>query len=39
MTDPFWMLLLLKHLGRDHVIWDKAAEIDFRTPGRGTLSA
>lgn len=39
MTDPFWMLLLLRHLGRDHVVWDKAAEIDFIKPGRGTVHA
>lgn len=38
MTDPFWMLLVMKHLGKDHVVWDKAAEIDFRKPGRGTVS-
>lgn len=39
MTDPFWMLLLMRHVGHDHIIWDKAAEIDFRKPGRGTVSA
>lgn len=39
MTDPFWMLLLMRHVGHDHIIWDKAAEIDFRRPGRGTVSA
>ncbi|WP_394942286.1 DUF4442 domain-containing protein [Psychromicrobium sp. YIM B11713] len=39
MTDPFWMLLLMKHLGDEHVVWDKAAEIDFRKPGRGTVTA
>lgn len=39
MTDPFWMLLLLHHLGRDHVVWDKAAEIDFIKPGTGEITA
>ena len=39
MTDPFWMMLLLNHLGKDHVVWDKAAEIDFVKPGRGELNA
>lgn len=39
MTDPFWMMMLLHHLGRDHVVWDKAAEIDFVKPGRGELTA
>ncbi|MFC6092896.1 DUF4442 domain-containing protein [Saccharothrix sp. BKS2] len=39
MTDPFWMLLLLHHLKRDHVVWDKAGEIEFVKPGRGTVHA
>lgn len=39
MTDPFWMLLLMRHLAHDHIIWDRAAEIDFRKPGRGTVRA
>ena len=39
MTDPFWMMLLLRHLGTDHVVWDRAAEIDFIKPGRGDVSA
>ena len=24
MSDPFWMLLLMQHLGKDHYVWDKA---------------
>lgn len=39
MTDPFWMMLLLRHLGRDHVIWDRAAEVDFIKPGTGDVTA
>ncbi|MEJ2858378.1 MULTISPECIES: DUF4442 domain-containing protein [unclassified Saccharothrix] len=39
MTDPFWMLMVLRHLGRDHMVWDRAAEIDFVRPGRGTVHA
>lgn len=39
MTDPFWMILILRQLGRDHFIWDKAAEIEFVKPGRGTVHA
>lgn len=34
MTDPFWMLLILHHLGDDHYVWDKAGAIDFVAPGR-----
>lgn len=37
MTDPFWMLMVLHHLGRDHLVWDKAGEIEFVRPGRGTV--
>ena len=39
MTDPFWMLMVLHHLGRDHFVWDKAGEIEFVKPGRGTMHA
>ncbi|MFC0678976.1 DUF4442 domain-containing protein [Lysobacter korlensis] len=39
MTDPFWMLLVLQSLGRDYIVWDKAGEIEFVKPGRGTVRA
>jgi len=39
MTDPFWMLLLMRHLGADHRVWDKAAGIEFLKPGRGRVRA
>lgn len=39
MTDPFWMLGLMNTLGRDYYVWDRAAEIEFIKPGRGTVSA
>ena len=39
MTDPFWMMLLLRHLGKENVIWDRAAEIDFIKPGKGDVVA
>jgi hypothetical protein len=39
MCDPFFMLILIDALGRDYVVWDKAAAIRFRRPGRGTVSA
>ena len=25
MTDPFYMLMLMENLGRDYIVWDKAA--------------
>ncbi len=39
MTDPFYMLLLLRNLGRDYVVWDMEAQIHYLRPGRGTVSA
>jgi len=37
MTDPFWMILVMRALGPDYVVWDKAGEIAFVKPGRGTV--
>jgi len=39
MTDPFYMLMVMENLGRDYVVWDKAASIRFRRPGRGRVRA
>ena len=39
MTDPFFMLMMIHILGKDFVVWDKAAHIDFIKPGRGTVTA
>ena len=39
MTDPFYMLILMKQLGKDYIVWDKSAEIDFKKPGKGKLTA
>lgn len=39
MCDPFFMLILLKQLGPDYIVWDKAAHIRFRRPGKGTVHA
>lgn len=39
MIDPFYMLILMKNLGKDYLVWDKAAYIEFKKPGRGTLRA
>lgn len=38
-VDPIYMLMLLRTLGDDFTVWDKAAEIRFREPGRSTLHA
>lgn len=39
MTDPWYMLMLIKNLGPDYIVWDKAATIQFKKPGRGTVRA
>jgi hypothetical protein len=33
------MMMLIQVLGKDYVVWDKAASIRFRKPGNGTLYA
>ena len=39
MIDPHLMLLLMQLLGSEYTIWDKAAEIEFIRPGRGTVTS
>ncbi len=37
--DPVYMIMLIKILGPSYIVWDKAATIRFRKPGRHTLYA
>ena len=37
--DPIHMVMLIKLLGPAYEVWDKAATIRFRRPGRNTLRA
>jgi hypothetical protein len=39
ITDAFYMLILIKNLGENYIVWDKAAQIDFKKPGLGTVYA
>lgn len=39
MTDPMYALLLMQRLGGEYIVWDKHAEIEYVTPGRGKVSA
>jgi acyl-coenzyme A thioesterase PaaI-like protein len=39
MIDPHFMLMLMKLLGKDYIVWDKSAQIDFIKPGTGTVRA
>lgn len=39
MADPFFMVMLIENLGKDYIVWDKAASIRFKKPGRGKMTA
>lgn len=39
MADPFYMLMPIENLGRDYIVWDKSANIRFRKPATGVVSA
>jgi len=39
MTDAFYMLMLMANLGGDYIVWDKAASIRYRKPGKGKVRA
>ena len=39
MCDPFYMLMVLENLGSEYIVWDKAATIRFKKPGKGVVSA
>jgi hypothetical protein len=39
MVDPFYMLMLINILGPDYIVWDKAATIRFKKPGKGVMKA
>ncbi len=38
-VDPIYMVMLIRNLGPGYQVWDKAATIRFRKPGRATLYA
>lgn len=39
MVDPFYCLMLVERLGKDYIVWDKGADINFVSPGKGTVYA
>lgn len=39
MTDPFFMIMMMKNLGAGYVVWDKAGTVRFLKPARGTVTA
>jgi len=38
-VDPIYMIMLIKILGPQYTVWDKAATIRFKRPGKSTLYA
>lgn len=39
MCDPWFMVMLIEQLGPNYIVWDKAAAIRFKKPGKGTVKA
>lgn len=39
MTDPIYPLMLMGALGKEYLVWDKQADINFISPGWGRLTA
>ena len=39
MCDPWFMFILMNHLGPEFIVWDKSANIDFIKPGKGLVTA
>ena len=39
MVDPHLMLMLMRLLGEDYIVWDKSAGIEFVRPGKTTVYA
>ncbi len=39
MTDPIYPLMVMGVLGKEYLVWDKKADIDFIKPGKGLLTA
>ncbi len=38
-VDPIYMIMLINCLGANYIVWDKAATIRFKKPGKSTLYA
>jgi len=39
MTDPFYMLMLIRNLGKHYNVWDKTGSIQFIKPVKGTVTS
>ena len=38
MTDPFFVFIVIKHLGPGYLVWSKKATVEFLKPGRGRVT-
>jgi len=38
-VDPLYMVMLIRLLGPEYIVWDKSATIRFKKPGKGALYA
>lgn len=38
MTDPFFMIMVMENLGKDYLVWDRRAEVEYVAPGRGKVT-
>jgi acyl-coenzyme A thioesterase PaaI-like protein len=39
MTDPFYMLMMMRQLGTGYIVWDRAGSVRYLAPGRGLITA
>ena len=39
MTDPFFMVMMMKNLGPEYLVWDKQGTVRFLKPARGPVTA
>jgi acyl-coenzyme A thioesterase PaaI-like protein len=39
MTDPFFMIMMMRQLGPGFVVWDRAGAVRYLKPGRGVITA
>ena len=37
MSDPFYVFILTMNLGKNYIVWDKSAGIEFLKPAKGTI--
>jgi hypothetical protein len=37
MCDPFYVFMIMYNLGKNYIVWDKAANIKFLKPGTGLV--